>query len=392
MQIHLSQLTCPLWRRGSQSAAARRQSRRPVFGVSASSRRARAFTLLELLVVLAVLGLLAALILPAVQSARETARRAECQSHFKQIGLALHSYYDAHRALPPGAISQFPSVKEAFATLVHGGGYFNPALTTPETPWLFQLFPHLEQSSVWDSFDSDVGVFGHVDLRPPFLVTGLNANAPELQLKIPVLQCPSDRCEGFDYDVNKLFGVSAAIPVVSCGRANYAANWGNTTWEQTADLDGDGVDDPGVKFLGAPFTRSRSFRWSDFRDGMDQTIVAAEVRQGVGTDVRGAYTTPLPGGSLYMSRFPPNGAQDYYQVVPENGDQLPFPAACLPESRIPCTFQPLEFLASAGARSSHAGGVFVLSAGGRVAFTGNDVDHGVWIAIHSPAEADSASF
>ena len=93
----------------------------------ARSRRS-AFTLLELLVVLAIAAVLFALIAAAVQNARASASRLQCQNNLKQIGLALHQYHEVHQAFPPAFFS------------THSGRYLS---------WMARILPYVEQEAIW---------------------------------------------------------------------------------------------------------------------------------------------------------------------------------------------------------------------------------------------------
>ncbi|MEN6458513.1 MAG: DUF1559 domain-containing protein [Thermoguttaceae bacterium] len=114
----------------------------------------RGFTLVELLVTITIIGVLVGILLPAVQAAREAARRTECTNHLKQIGLALHAYAALCGVLPPGCIVS-----------VGGSPVWNPwteasvsGAARQGTSWMLSVLPHLEQASLYESwkFSSNV--------------------------------------------------------------------------------------------------------------------------------------------------------------------------------------------------------------------------------------------
>ncbi len=121
--------------------------------------RKRGFTLVELLVVISIIGILMGLLLPAVQMARESARRIQCASNLKNVGIALHNFADAHRSLPAGSES----------------------LNGTHQAWSGRILPYVEQSTV----------FSQIDFARPWDAVGPNLNAS--LNTVPVYVCPSAR-------------------------------------------------------------------------------------------------------------------------------------------------------------------------------------------------------
>ncbi len=132
------------------------------------------FTLVELLVVIAVIAVLMGLLLPAVQSVREAARRLACSNNMKQLGLALHGYHDAFRMLPVNMGPQLTPLERNSPTL-NGTG------------WIAKVLPQVEQQALYDR------------MRPCFdgdFIAGSGLRAPGcrdvVQTQLSVLQCPSE--------------------------------------------------------------------------------------------------------------------------------------------------------------------------------------------------------
>lgn len=150
------------------------------------------FTLVELLVVIAIIGVLVGLLLPAVQAARAAARRAQCISQIKQIGLAALNYESAR--------GHFPSGQDTDGNVdidISSGSFtgFNGRCSNRiGTPWAIAILPYIEQSSLYDQFDFDQPI--------PFLYNGCGevsgnpaanqVNVPLMKTPLGVFQCPSD--------------------------------------------------------------------------------------------------------------------------------------------------------------------------------------------------------
>jgi len=319
--------------------------------------RRRAFTLVELLVVMGIIAVLIGLLLPAMQASRGAVRRMQCANHMKQLGLAIHNYHSIHNAIVPGRIWK-PLPNGNFPTTFSG---------TPDTPWSVLLLPQLEQQALYDAFNFSLGTEGPSPATP---AAGFRANTTVMGAKIGAFQCPADSVRTFQMPTAFANGALSG-PILTKG--NYAASWGNTNWQQAAI----GT----TNYLQSAFGHNGRLTFGSVTDGLSTTVFMAEVLQGDINDVRGLLWSAMPGGGSLMTRFTPNATQDYLGAA-AGGDQLNF---CMndPGHNLPCVGGVGDINGFSGARSGHAGGINTLWGDGSVHFVKNSINAQIWIAINS---------
>jgi len=192
----------------------------------------RGFTLVELLVVIAIIGVLVSMLMPAVQSARESARRASCMNNIAQVGLAVHNYEFAFECLPPGVTNDTGPIRN------------DPA--GQHVSWIVNVLPFIEENNIYRKFDQQAGAYADV-------------NAALRTVPISVLICPSDLDDWSDDggDVQ-----TANKPA----RSSYAGCHHGV--EAPIDADNNGL----------LFLNSR-VRYRDILDGSTKTLLLGETRQ-----------------------------------------------------------------------------------------------------------------
>jgi prepilin-type N-terminal cleavage/methylation domain-containing protein/prepilin-type processing-associated H-X9-DG protein len=238
-----------------------------------SSTKSRGFTLIELLVVIAIIAVLVGLLLPAVQAAREAARRVQCTNNLKQIGLALHNYHDA--------VGAFPMSYVAASKFIDG-----ETDTAPGWSWATMILPQLEQTPLFNAINSSLAV------EQP-------QNATVIQTTLTMFVCPSDITSG-------LFPVSdsSGNMLAKMTPSSYAACVGNDLTDTATGLNNNGIGN-GVMF------RNSGIRLADITDGTSQTIMVGErAWSNVNGVWAGVVTNAVTRRGLY-NRCPVTGAPFY---------------------------------------------------------------------------------
>ncbi len=198
--------------------------------------RSTGFTLVELLVVIAIIGILVALLLPAINSAREAARRTQCISHLRQLGLAMANYESSQRVYPTGRESMNP----------RGVNY------------AFRLLPYLEEAGIYDAFVEEARV-------------DAVENATAMRTPVAVFYCPSRRAPAADRNFDNNESASSVGPVAAGG--DYAGNSGlSGVYGFVGSRPVDKIDGA---VAGPLFTFSR-IKIRQIRDGTSKTIAIGE--------------------------------------------------------------------------------------------------------------------
>jgi prepilin-type N-terminal cleavage/methylation domain-containing protein/prepilin-type processing-associated H-X9-DG protein len=346
----------------------------------------RGFTLIELLVVIAIIAVLIGLLLPAAQSAREAARRAQCTNNLKQIGLAVHSYVSSFEVLPPsGEVTSCP--------------YGPWAPGTPNYSMKVHILPYLDQVPAYNAINFAVTAYENDWGGCPNTIDGTFINKTTREMLIAAYLCPSDPNPG-------------GLGLPSTASANYAQNGGLNRFNY-------GWYNNGVAYYaGSDGGQNATRRFASIRDGLSNTALFSEWVKGDGTLQRDGlhmvYIGPqlLALGIETFAQGTPNAdtllaqACDATPAIPanrewgnkgeiwflqESGRGGPYFHVTAPNHKACCgpIGPPLGPDSSnpdatlIGASSLHPGGVNLLFCDGSVRFVKTSVNLGVWHGLGS---------
>ncbi|MCG8586698.1 MAG: DUF1559 domain-containing protein [Pirellulales bacterium] len=305
----------------------------------------RAFTLVELLVVMAIIGILVSMLLPALSAVREAGRRTKCRNNMKQLALAMQAYHEANGHLPHGA-----------RTWV-GDSYGGPGQFYDDHGWYSMMGPFIDEESWADMIDYSVS-FSHVN------------NDAARRHKMSLFACPSD---------GPLAQNEWHRDTWARLRGNYVVNWGNTNYGQT--------DRGSVEFGGAPFQPRHGVAFANIRDGLTNTLMISECIKitydgPLWASPLSDFTTSL-GGQTFNTWLTPNSkaGDDIARVNLNTPTYLPhlngIPVPNFLGGADVATTLEQSFVA----RSKHNHGVVASMCDGSVQYVNNSIDLAVWRAL-----------
>lgn len=348
------------------------------------SRSSKGFTLIELLVVIAIIAVLIGLLLPAVQAAREAARRISCVNNMKQLGLALHNYESTNASLPPSFLTQ-GYLTGSTATLIWSNGWSAHG----------RILPYIEQGSMFNGINFT-------------LRYSVPDNSTFGAMVINAFICPSEKQPQPRATATSQYGVN-----------NYGWNMG--AWYVWGGYN--------VSISNsAPFQVNTSRRFSDISDGLSNTIAAAEVKT-----YQPNYANCGAAGSSGLANFPstynmntlPPPELSHDQVAPEYNtcpstisltSHTEWVDGAVHETGFTTAWPPNKRITRAGgdqgldidlvgsresrgvpvygavtARSYHPGGVNTLMMDGSIRFVKNTIDGLTWRALGTMAGGEVIS-